>query len=125
MAEKFTDGNSSEFDAGGERKDQLFDVLSHSRRRFVLDTLQSVEIPVSVGDLVTELARWESERPDPSGDRKDAVELALVHTHLPKMADAGFVRYDALGRTVRLADRTEEVQTHLGMMATDTGGDRL
>lgn len=102
------------------RQDELFEVLYHPRRRFTLQYLQIVETPISVGELTTELVAWAAEQPaaDHSGADGDTIEVELVHCHLPKMADAGVVRYDATRKTVALADRTDEVWAHLQAMTT-------
>lgn len=121
MTEELSDRDPSEFDSGGDRRDELFDVLSHPRRRFVLDNLLTVEVPVSLETLATELVEWEAPL-DRSGGETGAVELSLVHKHLPKMDETEFVEYDAAERTVTLADRTDEVRTHL--RPTAIGGDR-
>lgn len=116
MANELSDGDSAEFDVSGDERDQIFDVLSHPHRRFVLDTLLAAETPVEMGTLSTELAEWMASAPDRSGAERDAVEISLVHGHLPKMADADLIEYDAADRTVTLADRTEEIRTHLRMV---------
>ena len=111
----------SEFDAERDHQDELFEVLSDSRRRVLFHSLQAADMPISVEELTTELVAWEAQRPvsDRSGDERDTIEISLVHNHLPKMAEAGFVRYDDTQRTVTLADRTDEVRTHLETMAGD------
>lgn len=121
MTNQFSEADQSQFDVGGDRQDELFDVLSNSRRRFVLHDLQTAEMPVQVGELTTGIVTWETQRPVPdhSGTKSDAVEVSLVHHHLPKMAQAGLVRYDDARQTVTLADRTDEVRAHLQTMASD------
>ncbi|NHN47091.1 hypothetical protein G9464_05695 [Halostella sp. JP-L12] len=111
----------TEFDTGGNRQDELFDVLSHQRRRFLLHALQTAETPVQIEELTTELVVWETQQPVPnrSGDDRTAIEVSLVHNHLPKMAQAGLIRYDETEQTVMLADRTDEVKAHLQTMASD------
>lgn len=116
MDNTFSDRNSLEFDVGGDQQDQLFDVLSHPRRRFVLDTLLTVETPVEMRTLATELVEWEASAPDRSDNDREAVEISLVHNHLPRMAAADFIEYDATERTITLADRTDEVRAHLQTM---------
>lgn len=95
-------------------RDDLFDVLSHPHRRFVLQYLRTAETPLGVDELTTELAAWERQRSgaDRPGDGS-AIELALVHRHLPKMAATEFVGYDAAGRTVTPAARTDDARDHL------------
>ncbi|MFC6824787.1 DUF7344 domain-containing protein [Halopelagius fulvigenes] len=115
MTTELSDRDLSEFDAGGDHQDELFDVLSNPRRRFVLDNLLTVEMPVPVETLATELVEWEASLTDLDrrGGERDAVEISLVHNHLPKMADSEFVEYDAEDRTVTLGDRTDELRAHL------------
>lgn len=110
----------SEFDVGGERRDDLFDALSNQRRRVLLHSLQVENTPVSVEELTTKLVAWETQRPasDRSGDDREAIEISLVHNHLPKMADAELIEYDATRRSVLLANRTDELQAHLRTMAS-------
>lgn len=121
MANQPSERDGSDTDLGDDRHNELFDVLSDPRRRFVLHTLRGAETPVPVAELAVDLVTWESQRsaPDRSGDGRDAVEVALVHIHLPKMAEAGLVRYDETQQTVSLADRGDEVRTHLQTVAGD------
>lgn len=122
MANQFSGTDLSKFDAGDDRQDDLFDVLSHQHRRFILHALRTAEMPVPVGELATELVAWEVQRPvsDRSGDDRDAIEVSLVHTHLPKMADAGLIKYNVTGQIVTLADRSDEIQTHLQPLMSET-----
>lgn len=77
--------------------------------------MQDADASVSVTELARELATWEARRSatDRTDDGTDAIEVALVHSHLPKMADAGIVEYDDGRQVVTLADRTEEIRDHL------------
>ena len=121
MVNRFPETNLSEFDVGGDRQDELFDVLSNRRRRLMLRSLETAEKPVSVGELAMELVAWESGQPvlDRSGDEREAIEISLVHNHLPKMAEAGFVKYDDAQQGVTLAGRTDELQIHLQTRTSD------
>lgn len=121
MENRHSGPDPSAFDVGGDRQDELFDVLSHPARRFTLRYLQTADVPLEVSELATELVAWEVERPvsDRTSEDRDAIEVSLLHSHLPKMAAAGLVRYDTARKTVSLADRTDEVQAHLQTMASD------
>ena len=121
MTDGFSGANVSGFNVGDDRQDELFDVLSNSRRRFMLASLQSAETSVQVDKLTTELVAWEAQRPVPdrSGADRDAIEISLVHNHLPKMAEAGLIRYDDTRQTITLADRTDEVRAHFQLLASD------
>lgn len=119
MAEKLSESNPAAFDLGGKRQDELFGVLSHPHRRFTLQYLQTTDALLPVTELATELEAWEGQRtaPDNLVSDENGIEISLVHHHLPKMAEAELVRYDATQRTVTLADRTDEVRTHLPPIA--------
>ena len=121
MERDLSEANSSEFDVGGDREDEIFDVLSNSRRRFVLASLEGVEIPVSVEELTREVVAWEAQRsvPGRSDADRNAIEISLMHNHLPKMAEAGLIRYDDTRRTVALVNQNDEVRAHLQPLASD------
>lgn len=110
----------SEFDVGGDQQDELFDVLSNQRRRVLLCSLQGAETPVSVEELTTKLVRWQAQQPLPnrSGDERDAIKISLVHNHLPRMAEAELIKYNATQEKVLLANETGELRAHLQTMAS-------
>ena len=119
MSNRPLDPALSEFDVGDDQRDGLFDVLSHSYRRFILQYLQTAGTPLSVNEVATELVAWQNPlaaADQLSDGRATPVEISLVHSHLPKMAEVGLIRYDETRQTVTLGDRTEEVQAHLQAM---------
>ncbi|WP_224268678.1 helix-turn-helix domain-containing protein [Haloprofundus salinisoli] len=118
MDNQQTGTDLSGFDVGDNRQNQLFDVLSHPHRRFILHYLQSAETPLPVKKLMSELVAWEIQRPetDPMDDEKKAIKIALVHNHLPKIAQAGLIRYDDARQSVTITDRTKEGEAHLETM---------
>lgn len=80
----------------------LFEVLRDPRRRQVVDVLEDRTTQVSLDDLASRLAtceRWI----DGDGTSDSAVEdvaLSLHHVHLPRLATAGIVEYDAESNVV-------------------------
>ena len=109
----------SEFNVRDDQQDGLFDVLSHSHCRFILQYLQTAGTPLSVNEVATELVPWKNPlaaADQLSDGRATPAEISLVHSHLPKMAEVGRIRYDETRQTVTLRDRTEEVQAHLQTM---------
>lgn len=111
MSDRVSGTSPAKFDVGGDERDELFDMLSHSRRRFTLQYLESAETPLLVGEVATKIMANENHRPvtPNSGADREAIEVSLRHAHLPKMADGGFVRYDVSDQTVTLANRADEV----------------
>ncbi|WP_458184951.1 DUF7344 domain-containing protein [Haladaptatus sp. NG-WS-4] len=87
-----TQSSNETFDGSIET---IFDVLGDSRRRRVLSSLHKESRPVPIADLARHLVDQETDTTtDAPSDAVERVEIQLYHVHLPKMADAGFVRYD-------------------------------
>lgn len=116
---------SATIDVGGDSHDSLFAVLSNARRRLVLRSLQVADREMSVSELTSDVVSHEADMTDTANvdDVRSAVEVALVHTHLPKMARAGLVSYDDAAETVVLTDGDDELDQHLGAIAASTAGD--
>lgn len=80
--------------------DSLLSVFSDGRRRQVLyGLLEAPDETASVDALVATVAAGEDEAGTAGTDRQ-ATALSLVHTHLPRLASAGLVEFDADDRTV-------------------------
>lgn len=79
--------------------DVILEILSNRRRRHVLSVLSAAENAVSVTDLVDQLSEWEGDG-EASEIERQQLAASLHHTHLPKLADYGFIRYDDQNRTV-------------------------
>lgn len=85
--------------------DTLFRVLTDRRRRRLLSVLAS-EPELELDELTDILAGAESTSDGPTGPEEwRRVKIALVHTHLPMLADADLLSYD--DETVRRGDRPE------------------
>lgn len=78
------------------RLDETFDLLTHPHRRYILYYLTRESERVEIETLATAIAAWDG---GPTGtDRRtdpNDVEIALHHMHLPKLADAGIITFDA------------------------------
>lgn len=85
----------------------VFDALAHPYRRSVLRILDR-ESPRSVEEVAERIV---ATRDPPSADR---VEVALVHQHLPRLAEAGLVTYDHGARECELG----EASTALALLET-------
>lgn len=83
--------------------DETFDVLAHSHRRYVLYYLRTNGEGVALDTLAAMLAN-ELEGPSATGtsDTTEHIEVTLRHTHLPKLADAGLITFDADTNSVEL-----------------------
>ena len=85
-----------------DKLDSVFEALADSRRRTALTVLGEQYHPIATETLARDVAAREAgttarEIPE---DRLQAVHASLVHVHLPVLAEAGLVAYDADDRYV-------------------------
>lgn len=83
-----------------EGVDELLSVLANANRRAVISVLRKQRDATTVDDLAAEICE----------ECADRIRTELRHTHLPKMASADLVVYDADAGTVETTDRIREVQ---------------
>ena len=87
--------------------DTVFELLAERRRRFVLYCLAEAgeNRVLTLDDVVDQVTEWEREwnadRGSDSPDRRERVRIDLHHDHIPRLADAGLVDYDARTGTIR------------------------
>ncbi|ELY65950.1 DUF7344 domain-containing protein [Natronococcus jeotgali] len=82
-------------------------LLADPRRRYLLESLQP-GAPTTLSALAEEIAARERGEPAGTIDRtvRRRIEIALVHNHLPRLADRGVIAYDpTTDRVVLTADR--------------------
>lgn len=94
-------------------EDTVFSLLAAGRRRAVLRTLEAAdgELPLSV--LTREVAVAEGVAPDADAGRFKTVYVSLYQTHVPALADAGVVEYDAERKVACLTGRAEPLFAYL------------
>ncbi|MWV65470.1 hypothetical protein GRS48_11675 [Halorubrum sp. JWXQ-INN 858] len=92
-------------------QDTAFDLLSNTRRRFVLRRLQGVPEGIELKELANELAARENGvEPDAlSSQQRKRTYVSLYQTHIPKLAEAGVVDYDADTGVVSSTDRVDHL----------------
>jgi hypothetical protein len=93
-------------------KDEVFEVLSSSRRRLILYNLHRRGGRAVLRDLARDTAEAESDG-DVDDDVVKRFYISLYQTHVPKLEEVGLVRYDSDAKTVSLTDRIEEVEAVL------------
>lgn len=83
-------------------------VLTDDYRQFVVQYLAECDGPVTLADLVGGI---ESEHTDASASETDTTHIlaALYHHHLPCLADAGVLVFDAEQNTVTPTETTDRV----------------
>lgn len=86
-------------------QDDVFEVLSNERRRYVLRALRDEadvgvtttrERGIELGPLSKQVAAWENDTPvaDVTYEQRKRVYTALQQSHLPKMDEAGAILFD-------------------------------
>ena len=102
-------------DIGSLTKGEIFEVLRNQRRRYVLQYLKQDDRPVELGDLAQQIAAWEYETTleAVTPEQRKRVYTTLQQTHLPKMDEAGILRFDSDSGIVEVTDRTNDVVIYL------------
>lgn len=91
-------------------KDELFRILSNSRRRYIIYYLHEEGDEMSLKELAARIAAVENGTAveDVTDEERQRVYISLYQTHLPKLEEAGIVSYDDEERMVELTPRTAE-----------------
>lgn len=96
--------------------DELFTLLSSSRRRHVVELLDEQGGEAMFRELTDAVARRETGEPVRYDQRK-RVYVSLRQSHLPRLADAGVVEYDRDRGTIRATPLFETVLRPLESVA--------
>lgn len=101
---------------GDLTRDEVFDVLSSTRRRHVVHALVGNGGKTSIGALSKRLAQWENDLPDDrdvTARQRKRVYTALRQSHLPRLDEVGVVDYDPDRGTVELTARADALRPYL------------
>ncbi|MFD1600091.1 DUF7344 domain-containing protein [Halobellus rarus] len=101
-------------------KDEVFEVLSSSRRRRILYHLHRRGGVADLRTLARDTAVDETGEPV-EDDVVKRFYISLYQTHVPKLEEVGIVEYDSDDKSVSLTDRVEEIARVLNH---DVGPDR-
>lgn len=93
--------------------EQIHRVLGNSRRREVIDLLQSNGDRMAVRDLAERIAELESGEAPPPRNKRHSAYVSLMQTHLPKLDELGIVDYDSQSKHVQLRDLVHEVNDYM------------
>jgi len=102
--------------------DDAFNILSNSRRRYILYYLYTRDGRATIDELAGQIAAWENDMPveelDDTARRR--VYVSLYQTHLPKLDDFDIAAYDRDEGTVELTDRADQIMRYLPIEEEDT-----
>ncbi len=101
-------------------KDEVYEVLSSSRRRLILYHLHRRGGRADLRVLARDTAREEVGEPV-DNDVVKRFYISLYQTHVPKLEQTGLVEYDGDEKSVVLTDRVDDIARVLNV---DVGPDR-
>lgn len=96
-------------------QEEVFDLLSSPRRRFVLYYLRGADEPIELGELANEVAAWENETEvsELTSQQRKRVYVSLYQTHIPKLEEFGVIDYDPESGLVRPTDQVQNIGQYL------------
>lgn len=116
MRTESTESATSSIDTAELSPTAIFELLADDRRRYALHHLSRTVGAVPLGELAEQIALHEG---DPTRDRYDRILTGLYHVHLPKLTDAGIVRYDSDRETVALRDEGDRLGPYLKLSVAE------
>lgn len=94
-------------------KSDIHDVLRNSRRRRIMERLETAGRTVTVRELAEHIAETESNQSPPPKNIRQSAYVSLHQTHLPKLDDLGIVDYDSTRKEICLTKRATDVQAYM------------
>ena len=120
MLSAITTAGESSSNGGGLSQDEIFEVLSNRRRRFVIHALKRREDPIELSNLSTHVTAWELDV-DPAeveyDDRRN-VYSTLQRTHLPKLEEKDIVTVDREENVVEPTPALENLEIYVEALGT-------
>jgi hypothetical protein len=100
-------------------RDEVFTALSNARRRNVIRYLKTNGTEARVRDIAEQLAAWENdlEIPEVTYKQRKRVYTALHQSHLPKLADGGFIDYESDRGLVSLTEESRQLEVYLEIVS--------
>lgn len=97
---------------GGHQINELLEMIADKRRRYLLYSLQH-QRKVEFDEVTNQVATWETKTLPQELDKqaRQNIQVDLRHTHLPKLEDAGIIRFDHQNSVIylhHLPDTLEE-----------------
>lgn len=99
---------------GGHKVSEFLELIGSKRRRYVLYALQN-EQKATFEEVTERVAIWETETPPEELDERTRqnIRVNLHHTHLPKLEDAGIIRYDRQSGVIYLRELSDATERFL------------
>ncbi|MFB6147135.1 MAG: ArsR family transcriptional regulator [Halobacteriaceae archaeon] len=109
-----TTGSTAGVGSGGDQLavGEVHDILSNSRRRHLIERLQS-HGEQTLRELSERIAAAETGQQPPPADARQSVYVSLQQTHLPRLERLDVVEYDEADHAVRPAANAEDVAVYM------------
>lgn len=108
-------------------QDEIFDILSNGRRRYVLSLLKQADGPVHINELAEKVAAWENdlEVDELTDQQSKRVYVSLYQSHIPKLESLGIVEYTEDDNLVALTDAADSIDRFLEDSSDDIRWQRI
>jgi hypothetical protein len=116
-----TSGSDGEAEPPTLSDDDLFEVLSNRRRRYVVHALEEHGDTAEIGDVAEQVAAWEYDVDveKVSYDERKRVYTALQQSHLPMMDNLGVLNFDKSRGVVEPTDSLDDVEVYMEVVQSD------
>lgn len=96
-------------------REEVFEMLSNQRRRYVVHYLRTHEGKSELRDLARTIAAWENDKPpdEVTSQERRRVYNGLQQVHLPKLDEVGVVEFDADRSTVSASENLADLEVYL------------
>lgn len=101
-------------------KNELYDLLSSHRRRYVIYYCRQADDPPTLSDLAEQIAAWEQEKElteITSAERK-RVYTSLQQTHLDRLEQADLIEFD--DDMITLTDEARQLDVYLDIVPSNS-----
>ena len=103
--------------------DTVLDICEHKHRRIVLAALADQHQSLSTNDLANAIVEHNHQTPliEAADETVTQIQTVLRDVHLPKLAEAGFIRYDPERQMVEPTAQIGREESHLSaILAVDS-----
>lgn len=99
----------------GLSRDDIFEVLSNRRRRYVLHYLTQNGDAATLGQAAEQVAAWENETrvDEVTADQRKRVYTSLQQFHLPKLDDQNVVEFDDRSGRIELTAAGDDLDVYV------------
>lgn len=96
-------------------RDEVYDILSNGRRRYVIHLLREEGEPIPLSELSDRVAAWENDLPvsELTDQQIKRVYVSLYQTHIPKLEESNLVEYDKDSGQVSLTSTVSSLDAYL------------